>query len=159
MATLASPAGGSKKLPVIDMTPMVDLAFLLLTFFVLTTTLADPWVLQLGMPEKVSDPIVQPPIDARRVVTVVLGHDDKIHWYVGTASESAEITDFSDRGIRKVLMDKKRSIKNLYVLIKPSDRSQYKNVIDILDEMIITEIKHYAIVELDTQDKQLIARN
>jgi biopolymer transport protein ExbD len=159
MATLTAPSGNRKRLPAIDMTPMVDLAFLLLTFFVLTTTLSDPWVLKLSMPEKVTNTSPQPPINANRVLTLVLDQQNKVHWYVGTASEAAETTDFSNNGIRKVLLDKKRNIKDLYVLIKPSDRSQYKNVVDILDEMIITEMEHFAIVDMEGQDKLLIARN
>lgn len=159
MATLTTPAGNRKKLPIIDMTPMVDLAFLLLTFFVLTTTLSDPWVLKLSMPEKITVPINQPPIRANRVITLVLGAENKIYWYTGTASEAAETTNFSVGGIRKILIDKKRMVKDLYVLIKPSDKSQYKNIVDILDEMIITEMEHYAIVDMESQDKLLIARN
>src|SRR5687767_1557896 len=133
MATLTVPAGSRKKLPVIDMTPMVDLAFLLLTFFVLTSVLSEPFALKLEMPDKVRDPISRPPISAKRVLTLVLGEQNKIHWYIGSANGTAETTDFSGTGIRKVLNEKKSSIKDLYVLIKPSDQSQYKNVIDILD--------------------------
>lgn len=157
MATLTAPSGGRKKLPVIDMTPMVDLAFLLLTFFVLTTTLTDPFVVKLEMPEK--DPVHQPPIKAEKVLTLVLGKQNKIHWYIGTASDQAITTDFSAKGIRKVLTEKKNAIKGLHVFIKPSNKSQYQDVVDILDEMIITEIERYALVEMETQDEQLIAMN
>src|SRR5688572_9573449 len=138
MATLTVPAGSRKNLPVIDMTPMVDLAFLLLTFFVMTSILSEPYVLKINMPDKVESPTPQPPINAKRVLTLVLGDQNKIHWYVGTASDQAETTTFSGNGIRKLLIDKKNSIQDLHVLIKPSDQSQYKNIIDILDEMIIT---------------------
>ena len=156
MATLTAPSG-RKRLPTIDMTPMVDLAFLLLTFFVLTSILSDPFVLRLNMPEKPTNIKGQPPINAKRVLTLVLDEQDQIHWYIGTASEKAETTNFSSNGIRKVLIEKKRSIKDLYVLIKPSDQSQYQNVIDIMDEMIITEMERYAIVDMEAHDKQLIA--
>ncbi|HEU5291360.1 MAG TPA: biopolymer transporter ExbD [Cyclobacteriaceae bacterium] len=157
MATLTAPAGSRKKLPVIDMTPMVDLAFLLLTFFVLTTSLSEPFALKLVMPHKPGSTTPQPPINGKRVLTLVLGEQNKIHWYVGQANRKAETTDFSGAGIRKVLIEKKNSIKDLYVLIKPSAQSQYANVIDILDEMIITGINRYAIVEMETPDKQLVA--
>lgn len=157
MATLTTSSGGRKKLPVIDMTPMVDLAFLLLTFFVLTTTLTDPFVVKLDMPEK--NPGPQPKIKAEKVLTLVLGEQNKIHWYVGTASDQAITTDFSANGIRKVLTEKKNSIKGLHVFIKPSNESQYQDIIDILDEMIITGIERYAIVEMETQDEKLIAMN
>src|SRR5690348_14211328 len=117
MATLTTPAGGRKRLPAIDMTPMVDLAFLLLTFFVLTTTLSEPFTLELDMPHKPDKKTPQPPINAKRVLTLVLGEQNQIHWYVGEANGKAETTTFSGAGIRKVLIEKRNSIKDLYVLI------------------------------------------
>jgi biopolymer transport protein ExbD len=160
MATLTTAStSGRKRLPAIDMTPMVDLAFLLLTFFVLTTTLTKPLVLQMVMPDKVSDPITKTPVKAERVLTLVLDANNKIHWYPGVNIDLVKTTDFSKGGIRKVLLDKKSAIKNLYVVIKPSDKSQYKNMVDILDEMILTEISQYAIVDLEIADKDLIAKS
>ncbi|HEY3430473.1 MAG TPA: biopolymer transporter ExbD, partial [Cyclobacteriaceae bacterium] len=91
-----------------------------------------------------------------RALTLVLGRENKIHWYSGVDIDHAQVTDFSPEGIRRVLVEKKATVKDLYVLIKPSDKSQYKNVIDILDEMIITEMKHYTIVDLDPLDLELI---
>lgn len=141
------------------MTPMVDLAFLLLTFFVLTTNLNSPWVLEMEMPDKLTDTTKQKPIKAEKVLTLVLGGQNKIYWYIGIANDKAENTDFSSKGVRKILIEKKATIKNLHVLIKASDQSKYKNVIDVLDEMIITHIERYTIVEMEEPDKQLIARN
>lgn len=154
---MASISGNRKSALTIDMTPMVDLAFLLLTFFVLTTSLSQPWTLPIIMPEKVIDTGKQPPIDQKRVLTLVLGKQDEIYWYVGFLDGHAKKTNFSSNGIRKILVAKKAEIKDMYVLIKPSDQSQYKNVVDILDEMIITEIKRYAVVELEIGDKNFIA--
>jgi biopolymer transport protein ExbD len=159
MATLTAPSGSRRKSTAIDMTPMVDLAFLLLTFFVLTTNLTKPWTLQIDMPDKVSDTSKQKPIPAEKVLTLVLGAQNKIYWYTGIANGKGENTDFSSNGVRKILIDKKATIKNLHVLIKASDQSKYKNVIDVLDEMIITRIERYTIVEMEEPDRQLIARN
>lgn len=156
MATLTAPSSGRKRLPAIDMTPMVDLAFLLLTFFVLTTSLTKPLTLPLQMPEKVSNVPHTKPIEANRALTLVLGADNKIHWYTGTDISAAKVSDFSPGGIRKLITEKKRSIERLYVLIKPSDKSQYKNVIDILDEMIIAEHTDFTIADLDPLDKELV---
>jgi len=159
MATLTAPAGSRKRLPALDMTPMVDLAFLLLTFFVLTTTLSEPWVMKLEMPDKPTAKAPPPEINGKRVLTLVLGEQNMIHWYVGAANGTAETTTFSGTGIRKLLIEKKNAIKDLYVLIKPSEKSQYKNVVDILDEMIITQIERYALVDMETPDQRLIAQH
>jgi biopolymer transport protein ExbD len=156
MATLTASSGSRRKSTTIDMTPMVDLAFLLLTFFVLTTTLYDPFVLRLDMPEKLTNIDKQKPIKAEKVLTLVLGAQGKIYWYIGVANGKAEITNFSGNGVRKILSDKKAKIENLHVLIKASDQSQYKNLIDVLDEMIIGEIERYTIVEMEKPDKELL---
>ena len=92
----------------------------------------------------------------RKSLTLVLGEQNKIYWYTGIANGKAEPTDFSSNGVRKILSDKKARIKNLHVLIKASDLSQYKNLIDVLDEMIIGGIERYAIVEMEKPDEELV---
>jgi biopolymer transport protein ExbD len=158
MAILTSPSGSRRKSTVIDMTPMVDLAFLLLTFFVLTTNLNKPWALRMEMPDKVTSNTKQKEIKAEKVLTLVLGSKNKIYWYMGIANGKAGTTDFSSNGVRKILKDKKSTIENLHVLIKASDQSQYKNLIDILDEMIIGKIERYTIVDMEAPDQQLIVK-
>jgi biopolymer transport protein ExbD len=152
MAALA----GKRSATFIDMTPMVDLAFLLLTFFVLTTNLNKAWNLEIDMPlkEKVTK---APLLEHTRALHVVLGSQNKIYWYMGMPGSQAEVTDFSAHGIRKVIAEKKTTVKDLVILIKPSDQSQYKNVIDILDEMIIAEHTGYTMVDLEPEDRKLIA--
>jgi hypothetical protein len=112
----------------------------------------------MAMPEKVKDPINQPLVNARNVITLVLGDQNKIHWYSGADVDQAQTTNFSGNGIRKVLFDKKSRIENLHVVIKPSEKSQYKNMVDILDEMIISQIEHYSIVDLEIPDKELLQK-
>src|SRR5688572_15145613 len=67
----------------IDMTPMVDLAFLLLTFFILTTTFKGLHIMELTMPEKVTDPTLLPRKSAHDILNLVLAKDDKIFWWIG----------------------------------------------------------------------------
>ncbi|HEY3402023.1 MAG TPA: biopolymer transporter ExbD [Ohtaekwangia sp.] len=145
----------SKTALYIDMTPMVDLAFLLLTFFVMTSVLTKPHSLGLQMPDN-SEEGEPPPIPASKVLNLILAENDKIYWYRGDGS-SLETTTFSSAGIRKLLLDKKAEINKLYVLIKASDQSKYKNVIDILDELEITAITRYSLVDVDDTDRRLIA--
>jgi biopolymer transport protein ExbD len=164
MAEISNQGGGKKDGKVrskktstrIDMTPMVDLAFLLLTFFVMTTTLNKPQTMEITMPEKPKNEDKPPVVNEKRVLTLVLGQDDKVYWYLGITDPKVEVTDFSPNGVRDVLMKENAAIKEMVVLIKPSDESRYKNVVDILDEMNITNIGRYALVEITDVDKQLI---
>ena len=163
MAEITSSASGSKgpgrvrRLRAstrIDMTPMVDLAFLLLTFFMLTTELSKQYVMPLTMPVPPERPTDVPEIRGERALSVVLGSHNKVHWYMG-AEGAPSVT--SMQNIRKVLLEKRTAIKDLYVLIKPSDKSRYQNMIDILDEMAITEIKQFSLVKVNDYDKTVLA--
>ena len=136
----------------IDMTPMVDLAFLLLTFFILTTTFNKSRVLPLVMPDRAGTDV--PEITADNVLNLVLAHDNKVYWWTGL-TPPAEVTDFSKDGVRKVLLERRINPK-LMVLIKPRDDSRYANMVDILDEMKITGIERYAIVEFTEEDKDIV---
>ena len=140
----------------IDMTPMVDLAFLLLTFFMLTTTFNKPQTMEITMPEKPKAEDKLPEVNEKKVVTLVLGKNDKIYWYHGITDPKIEVTDFSPNGIRKVLMTQNSQIPGMILLIKPSEESRYKNMVDILDEMNITNMQSYALVPITPTDKELI---
>jgi biopolymer transport protein ExbD len=165
MAEISTGGGGGKKggkvrskkaSTRIDMTPMVDLAFLLLTFFVMTTTLNKPQTMEITMPEEAKDEDKPPMVNEKRVLTLVLGDQDKVYWYVGITEPTIEVTDFSASGVRQVLLKENAAIKEMVVLIKPSEESRYKNMVDILDEMNITNIQRYALVEITDVDKELI---
>ena len=123
----------------IDMTPMVDLAFLLLTFFILTTTFKGLHVMELTMPEKVTDPSLLPRKSADDILNLVLAKDDKIFWWIGLAPPVSK-TDYSSDGVRRLLLEKKAN-PDLMVLIKAGDDARYENMVDILDEMDITKIE------------------
>jgi len=165
MAEITQSSGSGKRSKVrrtrtstrIDMTPMVDLAFLLLTFFVMTTTLSKGFVAIVDMPEKESEINKPMPIPEKRALTLILGEKNKIYWYQGVTDPKVEVTDFSNDGIRKVLADKKQEIKNMFVLIKATNHSKYQNMIDIIDELSIASIKNYAIVDMTPTDHDLIA--
>src|SRR5690606_14569556 len=140
----------------IDMTPMVDLAFLLLTFFMLATTFNKPQTMEINMPAKPKNEDKLPEINEKRVLSVVLGDNDKIYYYVGIADPDIQVTDYSKDGIRKVLREKKATIPKLVVLIKPMVESKYKNVVDIFDEMNISEVPTYALVDISQHELDLI---
>lgn len=164
MAEISNQSGGNKEGKVrskktstrIDMTPMVDLAFLLLTFFVMTTTLNKPQTMEITMPEKPKEEDKPPVVNEKRVLTLILGGDNKIYWYLGITDPKVNLTNFSNDGVRKILLRENAQIKEMVVLIKPSDESKYKNVVDILDEMNISNIGRYALVDITEVDKTLI---
>ena len=140
----------------IDMTPMVDLAFLLLTFFVMTTTLNKPQTMEITMPEKPKPEDKMPEVNEKRVLTLVLGPNDKIYWYIGITDPKVEVTTFSNEGVRKILLRENSQIKDMVVLVKPSEESRYKNMVDILDELTISNVSRYALVDITDVDKELV---
>ena len=143
-----------------DMTPMVDLAFLLLTFFMLTTTFSKPTVMQLNMPVKPKDQTEQTELKASDAFTVLLGENNKVYYYDGLldyqTKPELQTSDYSANGIRKVLLDRKQRNSKVVVMIKPEDKSTYKNMVDILDEMSITGQKKYALMPISDLDKGLL---
>ncbi len=92
----------------IDMTPMVDLAFLLLTFFMLTTTFGKPKTMEINMPVK--DPTNQVKNEVNNALTFLLSGDDKIYWYYGELKPETKLTltDYSTQGLRKLLLDRNK---------------------------------------------------
>jgi len=165
MAELDTSGGGkhkggkvrSKKASTrVDLTAMVDLAFLLITFFMLTTTLNKPKAMDLAMPDKTVK-TNQLPVAATRSMTILLGSHNKLEWYLGEAGKSAPTVDnFGKEGIRKALIENGKHVAETHtapdnfmiVLIKPSDKSTYENLVSVLDEMSITGVKSYAIVDI-----------
>lgn len=112
---------GGKKKPKkhgthIDMTPMVDLMCLLITFFMLTTAFSKPKVMEIVLPEKIKkDEKVEPPkIADSRTLNIILGPNDRVFWYPGKPDPSGLIplqeTNFGDQGIRQVLLDRNRAL-------------------------------------------------
>jgi biopolymer transport protein ExbD len=156
----------------VDLTAMVDLAFLLITFFMLTTTLSKPQSMSLGLPDKEDkpDPKNQVKVDENRTMTILLGDDDKLVRYVGllaTPVSGGAPKDFTygKDGIRKELLSRKKLVleytgnkdKGMIVIIKPSKKSTYRNLVDILDEMAIADVPTYAIVnEYTPEEKKLL---
>jgi len=150
-----------KQIIRIDMTPMVDLGFLLITFFVFTTTLSTPKAIDLFIPK--DDTTHPQPLPNSLALSLLLEDNDKIYYYNGDFKEAANTnkifeTNYSTyEGIGKIIRQKQKEInasgkftdgrKGLMLLIKPTSKSSYKNVIDALDEAVMNDVKKYAIVE------------
>lgn len=170
MAEIQQPAAGAgkdgkrraKRLSTrIDMTPMVDLAFLLLTFFMLTTTFAKPSTMELTMPVKGPD---RTPVDMKRAMTIILGKGHRVHYYFGLNAPQdktqpppeLKTTSFAASGIRQALLAARQQRPGLVVLIKPTKESKYQDMVDMLDEMNITNQKKYALVDITPDDLTLL---
>lgn len=131
---------------------MVDLAFLLLTFFILTTTFNDPHILELPMPDNRGP---QSPLSHKNVLNLVLAENNKVYWWDGLDGK-VETTNYSSTGIRQVLLTHTRANPGTMVLIKPKDNSKYENMVDVLDELTITSTHRYVIVDFSDEDRKKI---
>jgi len=139
----------------VDMAPLVDLGFLLITFFMFAATQIKPNVMNLNMPPTIDKPKPSevPEIDLRNSLSILLDKDNKLFWHQndqkGLTKDNLNETDFSAEGIRKVITDAyaRAPKKDLFtVIIKPTDGASYKNLVDVLDEMEITKSTKYGIV-------------
>ncbi|NUN10488.1 MAG: biopolymer transporter ExbD [Ignavibacteriaceae bacterium] len=151
--------GGKKMSTRVDLTPMVDLAFLLVTFFMLTTTFSKPQTMEINMPVKDKETKEEgQAVKASKALSILLGADNKVYYYLGIEDPELMVTGFDKDGIRKVLNEKNRTIRDLIVIIKATKDAKYKNVVDILDEMAITDVKKYALVDITDFDLELIEK-
>jgi len=147
----------AKKLSTrVDMTPMVDLGFLLITFFIFTTTMAQPTAMNLFMPKDVQKPEEQNKVKESGAFTIILGKQDQIYYYEGLDPTKLQASNF--KGIREQILTKKKTTnpEDLVVILKPTPDATYKNTVDILDEMTICEIKRYAMVDVAPQEYDLV---
>lgn len=183
----------------VDMTPMVDLFCLLLTFFMLTTAFSKAKVMEISFPEKTdkNDPKNQPKISAEKTLNIILDENDKVYWYNGLADPrklplpTVYSTDFSKEGIRKVLLTRNMELFKLIdqynqdvtkgkiiaprdsvqnhirllkredkagpiVLVKATEKVKYGNIVDIVDELTITNVSRYSIVDINPVEAKMI---
>ncbi|HOU96184.1 MAG TPA: biopolymer transporter ExbD [Bacteroidales bacterium] len=107
-----------KKVVRIDMTPMVDLMCLLITFFMLTTAFSKPKIMEIVLPEKIKsekEKAEAPKIAKSRTLNIILGPDNKVLWYTGAVDDPKnppplQITDFGPNGIRQLLLERNRAL-------------------------------------------------
>lgn len=142
----------------VDMTPMVDLGFLLITFFMFTTTFSKPNVMDLGLPAKPD--INQPPpkdidIKLQNSISIIIGKDNRVFYHqqdqAGLNDQTLMETKYDREGITKVIEQAKANAINkdiFTVIIKPTDDAVYKNFVDILDEMAITKNERYGVTDI-----------
>lgn len=150
----------------IDMTPMVDLGFLLITFFIFTTTLGEKKTVGLVMPKEATDYI---PVPASKALTMLLTKDNRVFMYHGIFDEAKaadhiiETTYNEADGAGSIIRAKQKLLQqtdsrdDLVFIIKPLRQSSYQNVIDALDEATINGVKRYAIVAPEQGEAAYVA--
>jgi len=166
-----------KTTPRVDLTAMVDMNFLLLTFFILSSTLSKPKAMEIVMPYTDDEMTVddQNKIKKDVALTILLSKENRVFYYEGIGDDPEDpphvkLTAFKDvDGVRDVIIDKKKSVERLIangtlrasdkptVIIKADTNSTTADLINILDEMTINAIPTYAVVDITEQDQEFVA--
>jgi biopolymer transport protein ExbD len=139
----------------VDLTPMVDLGFLLITFFIFTTAMSKPTGLKIYLPKTVSENI-RIKIPASGALSILLGANHLIYYYEGADPRQMQLTDMN--AIRSIIIVKKKSTNTdkFMVVIKPGRESDLFTLVRIMDEMTINVVKHYAMVDIDPAEYGLL---
>jgi len=174
----------AKKLSTrVDMTPMVDLGFLLITFFIFTTTMSSPKALNLNMPKDTKKEEELNKAKESGALTIMLGKDNAVYYYEGQLlPDGSNFKTATFATIRDEIISRKSSViknhvhddncpkiwaenkgdknscldRDFVVVIKPDQDATYKNTVDILDEMTINDVKRYAMIDITPQEYQVI---
>lgn len=163
----------------VDMTPFVDIAFLLITFFIFTATMSSPTTMDLNMPKDTEKKDEETKIKESGALNILLGKNNTVFYYEGTLlPDGSNFKSANFSTIRDIIINKKKSVvstyvtdpaceskarsegksiedckqKDFFVVIKPTDDADYKGVVNILDEMTINKVSRYALVKpFDTE--------
>jgi biopolymer transport protein ExbD len=174
----------AKKLSTrVDMTPMVDLGFLLITFFIFTTTMSSPKALNLNMPKDTKNEEELNKAKESGALTIMLGKNNGVFYYEGQlAPDGSNFKTASFATIREEIINKKKEVmkthvhdsncpkiwaenkgdknscldRDFVVVIKPDDEATYRNTVDMLDEMTINNVKRYAMIDITPQELEVV---
>ena len=135
----------------IDMTPMVDVAFLLLTFFMLTTVFSKPQTMEINLPP---DSDVKVEVAESNLMTLRVDKDGKIFWNIGT--EAPKQVEF--KGLRPLMLEKNRANPKLITLIKIDREGKYHMMVDIMDELNLANVTRFTLAPFVQDDKDLILK-
>jgi biopolymer transport protein ExbD len=148
----------------VDLTPMVDLGFLLITFFIFTTSMSSPKAMKLVMPTDKGGPTE---VGESTALTVIPLADNKVFYYHGELTQALSsnnfgVTNYSVKeGLGQIVRNKQAVLekigkrKDLILMIKPTPESNYQHLVNVLDEVLINDVKHYAVMDLTPQEKEV----
>ena len=134
----------------IDMTPMVDVAFLLLTFFIYTTTMSRPQTMEINLPPS----NVNVEVAMSNLLTLRVKEDGAIFWNMGV--DKPEKIEF--KSLRSFLGQKSQQNPKLITLLKIDRKGKYKMMVDIMDELNLASISRFSITPMLDADKQILAK-
>lgn len=152
-----------KKLIRVDMTPMVDLGFLLITFFMFTTNFTKPNVMDLGLPAKGPNPRpIETVIGDKNQITFILGKDNRVFYHQSNSNDlntsNLKETDFSGIKVSKIISEAYKNApkpENFTVIIKPTDEANYKNFVDMLDNLAIAKKERYGVTDIKSWEAKV----
>ncbi len=159
MAEIITSGNKSGKLSTrVDLTPMVDLGFLLITFFIFTTTMSKPTGLKIFLPKSVPDNIRQH-TPASGALTLLLTANKRIFYYEGY--DLGQMHPVEANAIRQIILDKKKrtTAEKFMVIIKPGKDSNFESLVNVIDEMTIDNVKRYAMVDPDPSEYSQMQKN
>lgn len=144
----------------VDLTPMVDLGFLLITFFVFTTTVSEASSMELNLPDD-RNPADSAQSAASKTLSLVLGGDE-LYWYNGKDIEQGNSIIYSSDRVREIIDGKRKAVirdfgnaREMVILIKPTVSASYKNLVDVLDEMTIGNVSRYVLMDPSGKEIQI----
>jgi biopolymer transport protein ExbD len=150
----------------VDLTPMVDLGFLLITFFIFTTALSKPTAMGLILPADKKSDLEGSVTPESKTLNLILSSDNTVVYYNGLDKKHAATTDYSTTGLRTVVLNKMTevyrktgNVSEMVVLIKPTNSSTYKNIVDVLDEMKINNVKKFVLMDASKEELNLFLIN
>ncbi|MEO7311241.1 MAG: biopolymer transporter ExbD [Chitinophagaceae bacterium] len=170
ITTGSQPKNGKRKIHStrVDLTPMVDLGFLLITFFVFTTSITQVKAMRILLPKDC--PTCPPPPVAASGALTLIAAENKIWYYQGEfkdAVQKASLLSASYNGsnsvrniilnLRKELVKQNGDDRKMMVLIKALPNSNLQNIIDILDEMSINQVRSYALLDLTLAEATFVS--
>jgi len=166
---MSAKPGGKRQLPPrVDLTPMVDLGFLLITFFMYTTTLARPMVMELQMPFNTHKAVSAIPEESTLVLIPAAGH--RFAWYRGNHKAGEALQWTSAKGLRELLISEQKRVKGLpskysaearklHLLVHPEAGSSYDDLVRVLDEVQISDVRYYFIGTISDEEAALINKS
>lgn len=135
----------------IDMTPLVDVAFLLLTFFMLTTSMSRPQTMEINLPP---DAEVKVEIAESNLLTLRVDENGKIYWAIGI--QAPERVEFAN--LRNFLREKSAGNPKLVTLVKVDRKGKYETMVNIMDELNLANITRFSLAPMTDQDRALIQK-
>jgi biopolymer transport protein ExbD len=161
----------SKKLSTkVDLTPMVDLGFLLITFFMISNVWSKPTVMKLSLPAGKETDM---PVGESTALTIIPISGEKAFYYHGDLLEAIQDKQYGTAGlsltggIGDVIREKQQQLDKSYkggrsemvLIIKPTTGASYKSIVEILDEILINCVTKHVLTDITEDEKLTLTTN